>query len=109
MARRLKDWVKSRPRLDIEESATWFLLIFICALGLTKDGLGFEWSGSIPQITAPQVSLAMVILCITVSVVVIIEPVLPYKAREWTKNRRHSALGQSIRYMGIFFAFILVV
>ena len=57
VVRRLKDWVKSRPQLDVEESATWFLLLFIYAHGLTKDGLGIRWSGAIPEITAPQVSL----------------------------------------------------
>lgn len=107
VTRRLKDWGRSRPRLDIEESATWFLLIFVFALGLSNEDLGFHWLGPIPQITAPQVSLAMVILCITVSIVVIFEPVLPYKMREWTRAQRHSALGQSVRYIGICFAFIL--
>ena len=42
LARTLKNWLRSRPRLEIEESATWFLLLFVYAHGLTTDGLG--WS-----------------------------------------------------------------
>ena len=107
VVRRLKDWVKSRPRLEIEESATWFLLLFIYAYSLTKDDLGFDWLGFIPQITRPQVSLSLVLLCLTASVVVLIEPVLPCKMSKWTRGVRQSALGRSIRSMGICFAFIL--
>ena len=107
VVRRSKDWVKSRPQLDVEESATWFLLLFIYAHGLTKDGLGIRWSGAIPEITAPQVSLVMVLLCLAVSVLVLIEPVLPSKMRKWTKDTRHSPLGRSIRLIGVLFAFIL--
>lgn len=78
-ARKLKEWGKSRPQLDIEESATWFLLSFIYAHGLTTDELGFKWSGIIPEVTVPQASLVMALLCLAVSVVVLIEPVLPSK------------------------------
>ena len=104
---RLKEWVKSRPQLDIEESATWFLLLFIYAYGLTSDDLGFDWWGFIPQITRPQVSIALVLLCLIVSVVVLIEPVLPCKMSRWTRRARQSAWGRLIRYLGIFFAFLL--
>ena len=107
VARRLKDWVKSLTTVDIEESATWFLLLLIYAHGLTKDDLGFRWSGVIPEITPPQVILVMVLLCLVVSAVVLIEPVLPSKMRKWTKDTRHSALGQYIRLIGVLFAFIL--
>lgn len=107
VALRLKVWVKSRPQLDIEESATWFLLLFIYAYGLTKDDLGFDWWGFIPQITRPQVSIALVLLCLTASVVVIIEPLLPSKMSKWTRGVRQSALVRFIRYLGILFAFIL--
>ena len=104
---RLKKWVKSRPRLDIEESATWFLLLFIYAYSLTNDDLAFDWWGFIPQITRPQVSIALVLLCLFASAVVIIEPVLPSRMSTWTRSVRQSAIGRSIRYMGIFFGFIL--
>ena len=104
---RLKEWVKSRPRLDIEESTTWFLLLFIYAYGLTNDDLGFDWWGFIPQITRPQVSIALVLLCLTASVAVLIEPVLPCKMSKWTRGVRQSTPGRLIRYLGIFFAFIL--
>ena len=104
---RLKEWVKSRPQLDIEESATWFLLLFIYAYGLTKDDLGFSWWGFIPQVTQPQVGIALVLLCLIVSVVVLVEPVLPCKMSRWTRRVRQSASGRLFRYLGIFFAFIL--
>ena len=106
-ARKLKEWVKSRPQLDIEESATWFLLLFIYAHGLTTDELGFKWSGIIPEVTVPQASLVMALLCLAVSVVVLIEPVLPSKMRGWTKAIRCSGSGQYFRRFSILVAFIL--
>ena len=106
-ARNLKEWIRSRPQLDVEESATWFLLLFIYAHGLTTDGLGFRWSGIIPELTAPQVSLAMAVLCFAASVVVFIEPVLPSKLRDWTTGVRRSGFGQYFRRLSIWFAFIL--
>ena len=107
VASRLKGWVKSRPPLDIEESATWFLLLFIYAHGLTTDDLGIRWSGVFLEITAPQISLAMVLLCLAVSVVILIEPVMPSQIRTWTKDARHSTPGQYLRRMGVLFAFVL--
>ncbi len=107
LARRLKGWLKSRPRLEIEESATWFLLLFAYAHGLSAEGLGLQVDRIIPQLTAPQVTLAMVLLCLVVSVLVLIEPLLPYKIRKWTKNARRSSSGRIIRGISVFFAFIL--
>ena len=107
LAGTLKNWVKNRPRLEIEESATWFLLLFAYAHGLTTDGLGFKMAGIIPQLTAPQVTLAMTLFCLTVSVVVIIEPVLPYKVRTWTNRARTSSFGKYLRGLSVFFAFVL--
>ena len=102
----LKAWLKSRPKLDIDESATWFLVLFVYTHGLTTD-LGFRFSGMIPQLTIPQVSLAMTLLCLAVSVMVLIEPLLPSKIRKWTKNTRSSYLGQYIRRISVLTAFIL--
>ena len=107
LARTLKNWLKSRPGLEIEESATWFLLLFVYAHGLTTDGLGFKMDGIIPQLTAPQVTLAMTLFCLTVSVVVLIEPLLPCKVRTWTTGARTSSFGQYLRGISIFFAFVL--
>ena len=105
--RNLRDWLKSRPSLEIEESATWFILLFAYAYGLTTDGLGFKMAGIIPQVTAPQVSLAMALFCLLVSVVVLVEPLLPRKIRTWTKATRCSSLGQLVRGISVFFAFVL--
>ena len=107
LARTLKNWLKSRPRLEIEESATWFLLLFVYAHGLTTEGLGLEMVGIIPQLTAPQVTLAMTLFCLTVSVVVLIEPLLPCRIRSWTKGARTSSIGQYLRLLSVFFAFVL--
>ena len=107
LSRSLKDWLKSRPRLEIEESATWFLLLLAYAHGLSAEGLGFKMSGIIPQLTAPQVTLGMALFCLVVSVLVLIEPLLPHKIRKRTKNARRSSSGQILRGISVFFAFVL--
>ena len=107
LPRRLTDWLKNRPRLEIDESATWFLLLFVYAHGLTTDGLSFAMDGLIPQLTAPPVSLAMVSLCLIVSLVVLIEPLLPCKLRRWEKAVRRSPPGQFLRELSVLFAFAL--
>ena len=107
LARSLKEWLKSRPRLEIDESATWFLLLFVYAYGLTTDGLGFKMAGLIPHLTAPQVSLAMVLFCLIVSLVVLVEPLLPCKIRRWEKAVRRSPQGQFLRGISVLFAFAL--
>lgn len=104
-ARKLKEWVRSRPPLDVEESATWFLLLFIYAQGLTADGLGFRWSGIVPELTVPQLSLAMVVMCLAASVIVLIEPLLPSQLRERTICARRSGPGQHFRRLSVWFAF----
>lgn len=105
--RKLKEWGKSRPQLDVEQSATWFLLLFVYAHGLTTDELGFKWSGLIPELTVPQLSLAMALLCLTASVVVLVEPLLPAKVRARTKAVRLSGAGLYFRRLSVLFAFIL--
>ncbi len=107
LARTLKNWLRSRPRSEIEESATWFLLLFAYAHGLITDGLGFKMAGIIPQLTAPQVTLAMTLFCLIISVLVLIEPLLPCRIRSWTKGARTSSFGQYLRGISVFFAFIL--
>ena len=107
MYRGLRAWLKSRPKLDVDESATWFLVLFVYAHGLTRDDLGFRFSGIIPQLTIPQVSLAMALLCLAVSVMVLIEPLLPSVMRKRMKCTRHSYIGQYIRRISILTAFIL--
>ena len=105
--RKLTNWLKGRPRLEIEESATWFLLLFIYVHSLTTNDLRFGWSGPIPQITASQVSFGMALLCLIVSAVVLIEPLLPCKIRTRTKAIRSSSFGHLIRGISVFVAFVL--
>ncbi|MDE2838703.1 MAG: hypothetical protein OXL97_14545 [Chloroflexota bacterium] len=102
----LKSWLKSRPSLEIEESATWFLLLFVYAQGLTAAGLGFKTDGIVPQATGPQVTLAMTLFCLTLSVLVLVEPLLPCRIRSWTKGARTSSAGQYLRLLSVFFAFV---
>lgn len=101
----LKSWLKSRPSLEIEESGTWFLLLFVYAQGLAAEGLGFKMEGIVPQVTAPQVTLAMTLFCLTVSIVVLVEPLLPCRIRSWTKGARTSPHGQYLRLLSVFLAF----
>ena len=100
------EWIKSRPKMDIEESATWFLLIFVYAHGLTKSELSFKWTEITPDIMIPQVNLAMVIVCLIVSFVILIEPLLPYKTQTWTRAARNSAFGQILWRFNLLIAFI---
>ena len=102
----LKSWLKNRPSLEIEESATWFLLLFVYAQGLTTEGLGLEMVWIIPQFTAPQLTLAMTLFCLTISVVVVIEPLLLYGIRSWTRGARTSSTGRYLRLFSVFFAFM---
>ena len=60
LSRGLKAWLKSRPRLEIDQSATWFTWLSIYAHGLTADVLGFKMSGMGPKLTMPQLSLVKV-------------------------------------------------
>ena len=103
----LKAWVTSRPKLDIEESVTWFLFSLVYALSLSSDELGLKFSGIIPQLSAPLLSLAMVFLSLVVSVLILIEPLLPSELHRWTKAARTSYLGQYLRQFSMWLAFIL--
>ena len=106
-ARGFKVWVTSRPKLDIEESVTWFLFSLVYALSLSSDELGLKFSGIIPQLSAPLLSLAMVFLSLVVSVLILIEPLLPSELHRWTKAARTSYPGQYLRQFSMWLAFIL--
>lgn len=108
LTHKLKTWFKNRPSLDVDGSATWFLLFFIYMHGLTDDfSFDFKWSGIMPVITIPHVSLIMAILCLVVSVLLLIEPLLPSKLRRWTQNMRQSFLWNYIYRLSVLTAFIL--
>ena len=108
MACGLWDWARSRPRPDIEGSATWFLLLFAYAHGLTQDGLGAGWSGLTPDITLPQACMVVMIgVCLLASVVTFLEPWLPRKVGMWTRRVRCSILAFAIRRCSVVLAFII--
>ena len=100
----LKAWIMN---VEVDEGATWFLFSLVYALGLSSDELGLKFSGIIPQFSAPLVSLAMVFLCLVVSSIILIAPLLPSKMRTWTENSRSSGWYQILRQFSMLFAFIL--
>ena len=104
-----KTWFKNRPKLDLDGSATWFLLLFIYLHGLSSDGFSFDfkWSGIMPVITIPQVSLIMATVCLAVSALLLIEPLLPSKLRGWTKQMRQSVPWKYIYRLSVLAAFIM--
>ena len=75
---KLMEWFKNRPKLEIDTSATWFLLSFVYSLGLTTDGIGFDlyMSGTLPVLKIPPLNTVMALLCLVMSVVVLVEPIL---------------------------------
>ena len=106
LAHRFKVWVKCRPKLDIYEGATWFLLSFVYAQSLSMETLGFKFSGIIPAFTVPQLSLVTTLLCLVFAVLVLIEPILPSKVYNRINDARHSYFGEYFRLFSIFMAFI---
>lgn len=102
----LKAWVTCRPKLDIDESVTWFLFSFVYALGLSNGEFGLKFSSILPQLSMPQVSLVMVFLCLVVSITIFVEPLLPSKMSAWTDNSRQSGWYQILRRSSMWFAFI---
>ena len=104
----VKDLFKNWSSLDADESATWFLLTFVYANGLTADDdLCFKMAGKIPQLTAPHLSLVMAILCLVISVVVLMEPLLCNKIRGKVKGFRSSLAGRLIRIVSVFIAYTM--
>ncbi len=96
-----------RRKLNIDESTTWFLLLFLYAHGLAMDGLGFKFSGIIPVPSLPLMSLAMAFLCLVVSVLVLVAPLLPCNVRKRINCARRSRPGKYFRQFSISMAFIL--
>ena len=87
---KLKAWFKGRPTLDVNVSATWFLLSFVYIQGLSpeKAGFDFHWSGILPVLEISLLTIALALLCLVISVVALVEPLLPYKWWRWTKKVR---------------------
>ena len=107
LSKRFKAWVQCRPKVDIDESATWFLFLFLYAHGLAMDRLGLKFSGIFPVLSVPQMSLVMTFLCLVISVLILVEPLLPCKLRKRIQCARYSYFGQYIRHLSMLFAFIL--
>ena len=104
LPRGLKAWI---TKVEVDEGATWFLFSLVYALGLSNGELGLKFSGILPQISVPQASLAMVFLCLVVSIIILIDPLLPSKMSTWTECFRRSSWYQFLRQFSMLFAFIL--
>ena len=101
------DWFKCRlQQVDIGESATWFLLFFVYAYGLTTDELGIEWPRAFPLINLSQASLILCLWCLGVSIVVLVEPWLPSGLQRCTTKFRHSTVGLCLRRASVLLAFV---
>ena len=104
------DWFKCRlQQVDIGESATWFLLFFVYAYGLTTDELGIEWPRAFPLTNLSQASLILCLWCLGVSIVVLVEPWLPSGLQRCTTKFRHSTVGLCLRRASVLLAFVFGV
>ena len=109
MALKFKAWFEDRPTLDVHVSATWFLLSFIYVQGVSMNdpSIEFTMSGLVPVFKMPVFSLAMCLVCLAISVVVLIEPLLPSKLWRWTTEKRHSNLWLYLYSFNVFTAYVL--
>ncbi len=106
-SQRLKKWITSRPKLNMDESTTWFLLAFVWAHGLTIDELDFQFSGISLRPSTSLLVLIVILFCLLMATMLIIEPLLPRKLRRWTKVVRHSGVYKVVRLSSMIPAFIL--
>ena len=107
-ARNLVHGLRVRIRnVDVDEGITWFLFLFVCALGVSSDEPSIGFSGMLPQVSVPQLNLVMVLLCLVVSIIIFIEPLLPFRVGTRTKNFRYSSGYQYLRRWITFITFIL--
>ena len=104
---KMKTWSKDRPTLDIDVSATWFLLFFVYTSGLSMDDRWFEfhWSGILPVIKIPTLNIIAALLCLVISIVVLVEPVMPSKLRDRTNAARNSTQWRAIFRINLLVAF----
>ena len=107
LTQRVQQWVRDRPKLDMEESVTWFLLVFLWAHGLTIDELDFEFSGIFPRPSTSLVVLVVILFCLLMAVMLVMEPLLPHKLRRWTRVFRYSGWYQGVRLGSIVPGFVL--
>ena len=105
---KVKTWSKGRPTLDIDVSATWFLLFFVYTSGLSINDrwFDFHWSGIVPVIKIPTLNIIAALLCLVISIVVLVEPALPSKLREWTNAARNSTQWHVIFRVNLLVAFM---
>lgn len=99
--------IKSRLKLDIDESVTWFLLVFVYMVGFTFDEVKFEFSGIFPIPSTSLMILIVILFCLVMSVMLLIEPLLPPKLHTWVKSGRISYPVQYLRGLSILIAFIV--
>ena len=107
LPQRLKTWITSRPKLNMNESTTWFLLVFVWAHGLTIDELDFQFSGISPQPSTSLLVLIVILFCLVMATMLTMEPLLPCKLRRRTKLVRHSGVYRGVLLGSMIPAFVL--
>ena len=106
LAYRLKVWLKD---LDIEVSATWFLLSFVYLSGVSPDGpsVDFYFVGILPVLRVETLNVVFAVVCLVISAVVFVEPLLPIRVAEKTKEFRGCALWRLVLGLHLLTVFIL--
>ena len=105
----VKSYLTSRPKLEIEASATWLLLLFVYMHGLTESEfeIHFDWSRIPPITKVPQLTVLMAITCLVISIVTLAYPLFPSLIRRRLESIRQSIVGQYLYRIGVLAAFIL--
>ena len=104
---RLNKWFRNRPTLDAEASALWFLMAFVYMPGIAENeaGLQLGMSGLVPTIIVPYFNIVMVGVCLVISIVILVEPILPSVVSGRTIRARKSLLGEYVFSINVYTAF----
>ncbi len=104
----LQNWVRVRPTLDINSSATWFLLSFIYIQAMDSNETGFHFSmiGLLPTLKIPGLILTMVFVCLAIAAVILIEPILLLRWSEWTRKIRRPLAWEYFFSFNVLTAFV---
>ena len=94
---------------DVDVSAAWFLLFFVYMHGVSMDEpiFDFSWVGIMPVIKVPLFNVVLAVICLAISAVVLIEPVLPFNWGSWTREKRQSAQWRTWFRGNVLLAFLV--
>ena len=104
----LKIWYKERPEWDVGSVTAWFLLSFIYLQGVPNDPRDFDfyWSGILPSMQVPYPTVGIALVCLLISAIILVEPILPSTVRQYIKGTRSSSGWQFIFWFNVLVAFI---